>query len=139
MKGNGGKINSMDGVTKFGQMELNLKAAMNKELKLGKVNSNFQTVQLIKESLQKTYHIIAFAFMAMVDTNGQTVGNITVNGNSTCCMDKEHSFGQMEMFTLVSLSKIRKKATVSFDGMMEDSMMDSGWKENSMVQVSTCL
>ena len=54
MKGNGGKINSMDGVTKFGQMELNLKAAMNKELKLGKVNSNFQTVQRIKESLQKT-------------------------------------------------------------------------------------
>ena len=101
-----------------------MKMAKNTESEL----SNGQTSRFILESFIITTSTVK------AYTPGPIIENTKENGETTKCMGKVLSYGQMVANTLVSTLTIRKKAMVSSSGLMVGVIEVNGTTANSMVK-----
>ena len=122
----GKAINSTDSVKKYGPMVHNIKVIMFKEKSTELVNSNGLMGLYMREIFLTTI------FMAKERINGVMEDSMKANGEKIECIIGEYLNGQMVDNILVSMSTIKKKAMVYFDGLEEEVIEATGEKENSM-------
>merc|ERR1711935_334972 len=89
--------------------------------------------------LVTTETLLTIIFMARVHIPGLMAEFMMETGNKIKCMEEVYSHGPMVASTKENTSTIRNKDMESFTGLMDASMMGTGWLESKKELVSTLM